>query len=72
MKQLAFKLPTWGGKRAGAGRKPTRAKAGVVHEARPAFNARLPVHVTMRLLFAVGFLRACSRVRAIEEILRAV
>jgi putative transposase len=72
MKQLTFKLPTWGGKRTGAGRKPAGGKAGVAHVARPAFDARLPVHVTMRLLFAVGFLRGFSRVRAIEEVFRAV
>jgi len=72
MKQLAFKLPTWGGERKGAGRKPNGDKAGVTHLARPAFHAREPLHVTMRLFFAVGFLRGFSRVRAIEEVLRAV
>ena len=72
MKQLALKLKSWGGKRKGAGRKPSAAKAGVSHLRRPGFAARHPVHVTMRLLSGVGFLRAFSRARAIEDALRAV
>ena len=66
-----MKLPTWGGKREGAGRKPNGDKAGVPHVSRPQFSARHPVHVTMRLLFGVGFLRGYSRKRAIEDVLRA-
>jgi putative transposase len=71
MKQLALKLPSWGGKRKGAGRKPNGTKPGVSHLRRPQMAARHPVHVTMRLLSGVGFLRGYSRVRAIEEALRA-
>jgi REP element-mobilizing transposase RayT len=71
MKQLAMKLPTWGGKRKGAGRKPKGEKAGVPHQRRPEFPVRHPVHVTLRLLSGVGFLRAFSRKRAIEDALRA-
>src|SRR5882724_1544613 len=72
MKQLALKLKSWGGKRKGAGRKPSAAKTGVSHLRRPGFAARHPVHVTMRLLSGVGFLGAFSRARAIEDALRAV
>jgi len=71
MKQLSMKLPTWGGKREGAGRKPDGEKAGVSHERRPAFTARHPVHISMRLLPGVGFLRGFTRKRAIEDALRA-
>ena len=71
MKQLALNLPSRGGKRDGAGRKPNGEKAGVSHLPRPKFAARHPVHVTMRLLFAVGFLRGYSRKRAVEDALRA-
>jgi putative transposase len=71
MKQLSMKLPTWGGKRTGAGRKPKGENAGVSHDRRPAFAARHPVHVTMRMLFGLGFLRGFSRKRAIEDALRA-
>ena len=70
MRQLAMKLPTWGGKRKGAGRKPNGAKAGVSHLRRADFAARHPVHVTLRVLPGVGFLRGYQRLRAIEEALR--
>jgi REP element-mobilizing transposase RayT len=72
MKQLAMKLPTWGGKRKRAGRKPNGDKAGVAHVRRPEFAARHPVHVTMRVLSGVGFLRGFTRRSAIENALRAV
>ncbi len=72
MKQIEFKLPTWGGERKGAGRKPNSAKPGVSHLRRPSFAARYPVHVTMRMVPAVGFLRAYSRVQAIEQAMREV
>src|SRR3989442_1003104 len=72
MKQLGMKLPTRGGKRKGAGRKPNGVKAGVSHVRRPQFAARHPVHVSMRLLPGVGFLRGYSRRRAIEDALREV
>jgi len=73
MKQLEMKLPMRGGKRNGAGRKPKNGtKAGVSHAPRPQFKARHPVHVTMRVLPGVGFLRGYSRKRAIEDALREV
>ena len=73
MKQIEMKLPMRGGKRTGAGRKPKNGeKAGVSHAARPQFKARHPVHVTMRVLPGVGFLRGYSRKRAIENALREV
>jgi REP element-mobilizing transposase RayT len=71
MKQLAMKLPMRGGRRPGAGRKAKGEKAGVPHLSRPEFKARHPVHVTMRMLAGVGFLRGFSRKRAIEDALRA-
>ena len=51
-------LPTWGGKRKGAGRKPKGPKAGVSHNRRPALAARFPVHVTVRMLPHVWNLRS--------------
>ena len=53
MKQIEFKLPTWGGKRKNAGRKPNGDKPGVSHLRRPSFAPRHPVHVTLRLLAGV-------------------
>ena len=72
MKQIELELPTWGGKRKNAGRKPNGDKPGVSHLRRPSFAPRYPVHVTLRLLSGVGFLRAFSRVRAIEQALREI
>jgi putative transposase len=56
--QLAMVLPTWGGKRKGAGRKPKGPTAGVSHNRRPALAARFPVHVTVRMLPHVWNLRS--------------
>jgi putative transposase len=48
--QMELPLRSWGGKRAGAGRKSaTGRKRGVPHVRRPELKARHPVHVTMRL-----------------------
>jgi putative transposase len=48
-KQLCFPSPpTWGGRRAGAGARSTAPRPGKRHIARPAHDARQPVHVTMR------------------------
>ena len=39
---------TWGGKRKGAGRKPSTGKRSVPHRARPRHKGAYPLHVTMR------------------------
>ena len=41
-------LRTWGGRRRGAGRKPSGPRPGVPHRIRPAHQARHPLHVTLR------------------------
>jgi REP element-mobilizing transposase RayT len=46
--QRAFVFRTWGGKRRGAGRKPSGQRAGVPHTTRPIHQRRHPVHVTLR------------------------
>jgi REP element-mobilizing transposase RayT len=58
MRQRSFKFKTWGGARDGAGRKPTRARAGVVHRRRPVLKSRFPVHVTWRMKEGVWNLRS--------------
>jgi len=51
--------PTWGGRRAGAGRKPTPGRRpGVPHRIRPQHQAAHPAHVTLRTTDAVRCLRA--------------
>ena len=58
VKQASFKFQTWGGKRKGAGRKPVRERAGVVHRRRPVLKRRFPVHVTWRMTDGVWNLRS--------------
>src|SRR2546430_5472121 len=48
---------TWGGKRPGAGRKPSGRKVGVPHRTRPTHDARHPVHVTLRAWHGLPSLR---------------
>jgi REP element-mobilizing transposase RayT len=47
---LAFPK-TWGGARAGAGRKPSSGRSSTPHRARPDHAAAHPVHVTLRSAF---------------------
>jgi REP element-mobilizing transposase RayT len=55
-----------GGKRRGAGRPPKRWRAGAPHKQRPFLNARYPVHVTLRVVAAVGKLRRRCAYQAIR------
>ncbi len=65
--QLAIEFPnTWGGRRAGAGRKRKAPRTRVPHRARPKLAARFPVHVTVRLLDGLPRLRGF----ALAKILR--
>jgi len=57
-RQTTFEFRTHGGKRAGAGRKAKGEKAGIPHVRRPAFTAKQPVHVTVRMLPHVWNLRS--------------
>ncbi len=53
---LAFR--TWGGRRPGAGRPvPRGRRASEKHQERPGIDARHPLHVTLRVVKAVGSLR---------------
>jgi putative transposase len=56
-----------GGKRRGAGRPPKGARAGSPHKPRPFLHARHPVHVTLRVVSAVGNLRRRCVYQAIRE-----
>src|SRR5712691_8111302 len=73
--QLALQLPQRGGRREGAGRPRTRPHPelrtpGVPHLRRESIAARHPVHVTMRLLSGVGYLRARRRTKLLEAAFR--
>src|ERR1051325_10286521 len=56
-----------GGKRRGAGRPPKGARAGAPHKERPFLRARYPVHVSLRVVSAVGNLRRRCVYQAIRE-----
>jgi len=56
-----------GGKRRGAGRPPKGTRAGSPHHERPFLHARYPVHVTLRVVSAVGNLRRRCVYQAIRE-----
>jgi len=60
---------TWGGRRAGAGRKPKSGRAGVPHRTRERLSGRHPVHVTMRVRREVWNLRSRRAYRVIERAL---
>jgi putative transposase len=65
VKQLEFKLPQWGGKRRGAGRRPRGEQALVSHEARPKFAKPTPALVTLRVANHVWSLRSRRSFRRI-------
>jgi len=46
--QLELRPRTWGGRRDGAGRKPSRGRRSMPHRRRPLHNGRCPAHVTLR------------------------
>jgi len=56
-----------GGKRRGAGRKPSGARARARHDARPQFKPYHPLHVVMRVVPAVGSLRRRTMYKALRD-----
>lgn len=69
-RQTALSLrdrPPWGGKRAGAGRKPLGAEAGMAHAPRAEFRRAVPAHVTLRVRPDLVSLRDVRVVREVEK-----
>jgi REP-associated tyrosine transposase len=67
--QLRFQVqssPRWGGRRAGAGRKPG-PNPGLPHASRDSFAKTLPTHVTLRIRDDAPSLRSVKIVRAVEK-----
>src|SRR6185436_13977360 len=56
-----------GGKRRGAGRKPTGPRAGERHAARPEFKPHHALHVVMRVAPSVGSLRCRKMYKAMRD-----
>src|SRR6266704_4527780 len=69
-RQLGLEFRTWGGKRAGAGRKPRGARAGVAHRSRGEWTGVMPLHVTLRMAPHIYNLRSRRSFRIIEASLR--
>ena len=67
--QLA--LPTWGGRRQGAGRKRKSPLRLVSHKRRPAHAARFPLHVVLRARQDAPGLRRKQVFRAVRQALEA-
>jgi len=71
MRQRAFRFRTWGGARAGAGRKPQGARAGVSHRRRPLHAKCHPLHVTLRVRRGLTALREHELFLAVRRALVA-
>lgn len=68
--QQAFELPTWGGRRRGAGRKPAGERARAPHVVREGLRPYQPVHVTFRVAEHVWNLRSQRAYRVIHAGIR--
>jgi REP element-mobilizing transposase RayT len=69
-KQLELHLPTHGGRRDGAGCKPSGPRPRVAHSPRPPFHADHPVRITIRICAGLPSLRDLMAWRTIVEIFR--
>jgi len=69
-KQLALRLPSWGGKRAGAGRKAKGDRPQVSHRPRGKVRPDVPMHVTLRVRKELWPVRSERRFRAITRALQ--
>jgi len=68
---IQLELPTWGGKRAGAGRKRKSRLRRVSHKRRPEHLSRFPLHVVMRARGDAPGLRRGHVFRAVRAALTA-
>ncbi|MBI4509943.1 MAG: hypothetical protein HY698_09965 [Deltaproteobacteria bacterium] len=69
--QLELAPRTWGGRREGAGRKPSGRRVGVPHRRREGFATRSAVHVTLRFRPGSGNLRGERQYQAVRGALLA-
>lgn len=68
---MQLELPTWGGRRAGAGRKRRNPIRLVSHKKRPAHLSRFPLHAVLRVRPEIPRLRGREGFEAIRGALRA-
>jgi len=69
-RQLGLEFRTWGGKRAGAGRKRGGTRTSVAHRSRGDWTRPTPLHVTLRMAPHVYNLRSRRSFRIIAAALR--
>ncbi len=69
-RQIGLPLPSRGGRRTGAGRKPKGDEPELPHVARPRLSRHHPVHVTLRLRPHVWSLRSQRGMAIVEAALR--
>ena len=70
-RQLHLPIPaTWGGKRAGAGRKPSGSRPAPPHRPRAAHDIRQPLHATLRALSGIPSLRRQAIWPAVRDAIR--
>ena len=70
-RQLHLPIPaTWGGKRVGAGRKPSGSRPAPPHRPRAAHDVRQPLHATLRALSGVPSLRRQAIWPAVRDAIR--
>jgi REP element-mobilizing transposase RayT len=69
-RQESFEFRTWGGRRAGAGRKASRPRPALPHRSREDFRPYQPVHVTLRMADHVWNLRSQRSFTVIHGALR--
>lgn len=69
-RQLELRLPTWGGRRRGSGRKRVAPRPRVPHRRRPASKRANPVLVTVRIREGVPSLRQPKAWAAIVRLVR--
>lgn len=73
-RQCILELPTWGGRREGAGPRPNplRERPALAHRTRAELRPWQPVHVTLRVLDHVWNLRSQRSFAVLHRALRAV
>jgi hypothetical protein len=71
LRQHELPFRAWGGRRVGAGRKPSGQTPGLPHRARPIHDRRHPIHVTMRAVCGPPSLRTRNVFPAVRRGLAA-
>jgi hypothetical protein len=70
-RELVFRKDKRGGRRAGAGRKPTGRRRDPRHRRRPEISRHHPQHVTLRVVENVGRLRRMDMYQAVHRALQS-